>query len=68
MPYRSFTVVCDKCRTTYRVSETGTRFPWVDKEEYFCPVCHEPGGSIRTHYNLEENIVKQDDAADKSDI
>ena len=66
MPRRSFTIVCGKCKTTYRVSETGTRFPWEDNEEYFCPVCKESGGSIKTHYNLDEIVIKQEGKTDKS--
>ena len=59
MSYRSFTVVCDKCKTTYSMSDAGTRFLWVDKEEYFNPVCKEVGGSVKTHYNLEETVITQ---------
>lgn len=57
MSYRSFIVTCSKCETPYRVEEVGTRFPWIDKEEYYCPKCKECGGSIRTHYNLKETII-----------
>lgn len=57
----SFTVKCSRCGTVYRVSEVGTRFPWVDNEEYGCPVCGEAAGKMKTHYNLDEIVVSLDE-------
>ena len=51
------TIHCTKCNTIYTVHEEGMRFPWIDKEEYRCPVCGEYGGFMKTHYNLKEAIV-----------
>ena len=50
-------VECLCCKTVYDVHETGSRFPWNDKEEYYCPVCGESGGTIKTHYTLEERVI-----------
>ena len=50
------TIECTQCKTIYEVREEGTRFPWIDKEEYSCPVCGETGGPMRTHYTLEETV------------
>lgn len=59
--HHSFTEKCTRCKTVYRVSEAGTRFPWIDKEDYYCPVCGENGGKIKTHYNLEEIAMSLDE-------
>ncbi len=52
---------CNVCKTKYRVQEEGTRFPWNDREEYHCPVCGELGGTMKTHYTLEETVVSLKD-------
>lgn len=54
---RSEIIECPQCKTIYKVSEEGTRFPWIDKEEYNCPICGEYGGTMKTHYNLKESVV-----------
>lgn len=51
------TIECHKCKTIYEVCEEGNRFPWIDKEEYNCPVCGENGGIMKTHFNLEERVL-----------
>lgn len=60
MAYQRFEVTCSRCRTVYTVSEEGTRFPWNDREEYSCPVCGELGGTYKTRYNLNEEVLSLD--------
>lgn len=48
---------CTVCKTKLRVQEEGTRFPWIDNESYYCPVCGKLGGEMKTHYNLSESVV-----------
>lgn len=51
------TTECPNCKTVYEVREEGTRFPWIEREEYHCPVCGELGGTMKTHFNLEEKVI-----------